>query len=173
MHAGSLFRRKLPLIPDPGQRVRLRAGHRLLGGSFRAISEPATAVTGEVVIWVAREQEYEDSIREGRPAIGRPWPATQMEVVLSSPLEETNEAQHKLPQASESARQGQATKERLLTQEVTQEVTQEGSEGPWFRKVFGGAASAKVVEVTSAEPEPVGIPLEEFERYTRTKPPGA
>ena len=164
MHAGSLFRRKLPLIPDPGQRVRLRAGHRLLEGSFRAISEPATAETGEVVIWVAREQEYEDSIREGRPAVGRPWPAKQMEVVLS-PLEEANEAQHKLPQASESARQGQGTKERLLTQE--------GSEGPWLRKVFGGAASAKVVEVTSAEPEPVGIPLEEFERYTRTKPPGA
>jgi hypothetical protein len=168
LHAGPLFRKKLPLIPDPGQRVRLRAGHRLLGGSFRAISEPATAETGEVVIWVAREQEYEDSIREGRPAVGRPWPAKQMEVVLS-PLEEANEAQHKLPQASESARQGQGTKERLLTQEVTQE----GSEGPWLRKVFGGAASAKVVEVTSAEPEPVGIPLEEFERYTRTKPPGA
>jgi hypothetical protein len=155
LHAGSLFRRKPPLIPDPGQRV-------------RAISEPATAETGEVVIWVAREQEYEDSIREGRPAVGRPWPAKQMEVVLS-PLEEANEAQHKLPQASESARQGQGTKERLLTQEVTQE----GSEGPWLRKVFGGAASAKVVEVTSAEPEPVGIHLEEFERYTRTKPPGA
>ena len=140
----------------------------MLGGSFRAISEPATAETGEVVIWVAREQEYEDSIREGRPAVGRPWPAKQMEVVLS-PLEEANEAQHKLPQASESARQGQGTKERLLTQEVTQE----GSEGPWWSKVFGGAASAKVVEVTSAEPEPVGRPLEEFERYTRTKPPGA
>jgi hypothetical protein len=139
----------------------------LLGGSFRAISEPATAETGEVVIWVAQEQEYEDSIREGRPAVGRPWPAKQMEVAFSL-LEEAYEARHKLPEASESARKGQGTKELLLTQKVTQE----GSERPWWRKMFGGAAS-EVVEVTSAEAEPVGRPLEEFERYTRTKSPGA
>jgi hypothetical protein len=63
----------------------------LLQGSFRAISEPTTAETGEVVIWVTTEKEYEAAIREGRPAVGRPWPAKQMEVVLS-PLEEASEA---------------------------------------------------------------------------------
>jgi hypothetical protein len=91
LRSASLFRRKPFLIPDRGQRVRLRTGHRLLGGRFRAVSEPTTAETGEVVIWVAREQEYEASIWEGRPAGGRPWPARQMEVVFSS-LEVLREA---------------------------------------------------------------------------------
>jgi len=67
LRSASHFRRKPPLIPDPGQRVRLRTGHRLLGGRFQAVSEPTTTETGEVVIWVAREQEYEalEVLREG------------------------------------------------------------------------------------------------------------
>jgi hypothetical protein len=166
--SGSLFRRKPSLIPDPGQRVRLRTGHRLLEGRFRAISEPTTADTGEVVIWVAREKEYEASLREGRPTVGRPWPAKQMEVVLS-PLEEAGEASGRLPGSFKSARNKQETTSLPLFQDVAQK---EGSERPLGRLVFGGAAP-EGVEVTSAEAEPLGRSLGEFERYTRTKPPGA
>ncbi len=166
--SGSLFRRKPSLIPDPGQRVRLRTRHRLLEGSFRAISEPTTADTGEVVIWVTREEEYEASIREGRPAVGGPWPAKQMEVVLS-PLEEAGEASGRLPKLFERARNKQETTRLLPAQDAVQ---QEGSQKPWWRRVFG-ATTPEGVEVTSAEGEPLGKSLREFERYTRTKPPGA
>ncbi len=168
MPSGSLFRRKPSLIPDPGQRVRLRTRHRLLDGNFRAISEPTTADTGEVVIWVTTVEEYEASIREGRPAVGRPWPAKQMEVVLS-PLEEAGEASGRSPKSFESARNKQEITRLLPAQDVVQ---QEGSERPRWRRVFGGAAP-EGVEVTSAEAEPLGKSLREFERYTRTKPPGA
>jgi hypothetical protein len=92
-----------------------------------------------------------------------------MEVVLS-PLEEaTDEAGHNSPEAFESAREKQGAKELLSTQ---QKITQAGSERLWWRRVFGGPDS-EVVEVTSGESDPVGRSLEEFERYTRTKPPGA
>jgi hypothetical protein len=166
--SGSLFGRKPSLIPDPGQRVRLRTRHRLLEGSFRAISVPTTADTGEVVIWVTTVEEYEASLREGRPAVGRPWPAKQMEVVLS-PLEEAGEASGHLPGSFKSARNKQETTSLPLFQDVAQK---EGSERPLWRRVFGGTAPAGV-EVTSAEAEPLGRSLGEFERYTRTKPPGA
>jgi hypothetical protein len=166
--SGSLFGRKPSLIPDPGQRVRLRTRHRLLEGSFRAISVPTTADTGEVVIWVTTVEEYEASLREGRPAVGRPWPAKQMEVVLS-PLEEAGEASGHLPGSFKSARNKQETTSHPLFQDVAQK---EGSERPLWRRVFGGTAPAGV-EVTSAEAEPLGRSLGEFERYTRTKPPGA
>jgi hypothetical protein len=167
--SGSLFRRSPSLIPDPGQRVRLRTRHRLLEGGFRAISEPTTADTGEVVIWVTREEEYEASIREGRPAVGRPWPAKQMEVVLSS-LEEAGEASGRLPRSFERARNKQEITRLLPPQNVVQ---QEGSERPRWRRLFGCTAPEGVDEVTSAEVEPLGKSLREFERYTRTKPPGA
>ena len=166
--SGSLFRRKPSLIPDPGQRVRLRTRHRLLEGSFRAISVPTTADTGEVVIWVTREEEYEASIREGRPAVGRPWPAKQMEVVLSS-SEEAGEASGRLPRLFESVRNKQEIKRLLPAQDAVQ---QEGSERPRWRRVLGGTAPDGVA-VTSAEAGPLGRSLGEFERYTRTKPPGA
>jgi hypothetical protein len=166
LRSGSLFRRKPSLIPDPGQRVRLRTRHRLLEGSFRAISEPTTADTGEVVIWVTTEEEYETSIQEGRPAVGRPWPAKQMEVVLS-PFEEAGEVS--VPKSFESARNKLEMTRLPPAQDV---VEQEGSERSRWRRVFGGAA-AEGVEVTSAGAEPLGRSLGEFERYTRTKPPGA
>jgi hypothetical protein len=73
-------RKKTNLIPDPGQRVRLleRRGRRR--GRYRTISGPLTDPKGEAVIWVAKEREYREALRESRPAEGMPWPARQMEV---------------------------------------------------------------------------------------------
>jgi hypothetical protein len=168
LRSASLFRRKPPLIPDPGQWVRLHTRHRLQEGGFRAISEPTTADTGEVVIWVTTEEEYKAAIREDRPAVGRPWPAKQMEVVLS-PLEEAGEASERLPKSFEGARNKQEITRLLPAQDAVQ---QEGSERPRWRRVLRGTAP-EGVEVTSAEAEPLGRSLGEFERYTRTKPSGA
>ena len=140
----------------------------MLQGRFRAISEPSTADAGEVVIWVTTEEEYEAAIREGRPAVGRPWPAKQMEVVLS-PLEEASEAAGRSPRSFEGARNRQEIKRLLPAQDAVQQV---GSERPRWRRVLGGTAPEGVA-VTSAEDEPPGRSLGEFERYTRTKPPGA
>jgi hypothetical protein len=50
---------------------------------FRALSEPSTADTGEVMIWVATEDEYRAAGREGRSAVGVPWPTERMR--LTSP----------------------------------------------------------------------------------------
>lgn len=36
------------------------------------------------MIWVAEEREYKDALREGRRAVGMPWPAGQMVVVSPS-----------------------------------------------------------------------------------------
>ena len=63
-----------PLVPDPGQRVVL-----LIEG-FRAVSGPLTTETGGIVIRVAIEEEYRDSMREGRRAVSMAWPAEMVEV---------------------------------------------------------------------------------------------
>jgi hypothetical protein len=47
---------------------------------FRALSESSTAETGEVLIWVATEDEYREARSEGRRAIGMPWPAERVRV---------------------------------------------------------------------------------------------
>lgn len=77
--------RKTNAIPDPGQQVRLlgRRG-RLLRGKYRTISGPLTDPKDGVVIRVSEEREYREASREGRRAIGMPWPARQMEIVSSS-----------------------------------------------------------------------------------------
>ena len=78
----TFFGRKKPLaVPEPRQRVRLRAGRGRWRGNFRAVSHPYTDEAGEVVIRVARESEYQDAISEGRRTIGMPWPVRQVEVV--------------------------------------------------------------------------------------------
>ena len=78
------MRRKTNLIPDPGQQVRL-IGHRgRWRGRYRTISGPLTDPKGAVVIWVAEEREYREALREGRRAIGMPWPARQMELFSPS-----------------------------------------------------------------------------------------
>jgi hypothetical protein len=76
--------KKPPLVPDPGQRVRLRTERGLWRGRFRAVSYPYTDASGVVVVRVAEEVEYRDAIREGRRAVGVAWPAKQMEI-LSPP----------------------------------------------------------------------------------------
>ena len=75
--------RKRPLaVPEPGQRVRLRTARGRWRGSFRALSGPFTDEGGMVVLRVAEEEEYRAAIREGRRAIGTPWPVGQMAVIL-------------------------------------------------------------------------------------------
>jgi hypothetical protein len=75
-------KRKPPLVPDPGQRVELLRADGPPQSSFRAISGPLTADTGEVIVWVATEGEYQDAKREGRRPIGLPWPAERMEALV-------------------------------------------------------------------------------------------
>ena len=92
------FRRKPPLVPDPGQQVRLRTARGLWWGTFRAISRPRTTDDHQVVVWVAEEVEYRHAIRDGRRAIGIPWPVEQVAVVL--PPEDAPEAPQEPPQAA-------------------------------------------------------------------------
>ncbi|HZB83412.1 MAG TPA: hypothetical protein VE288_11305 [Rubrobacteraceae bacterium] len=77
-----LFRRKPPLVPDPGQHVRLRLRHGWLQGEYRAISGPISGEGGEVMVRVAEEREYIKAYWEGRPAVGDLWPLKQMEVIM-------------------------------------------------------------------------------------------
>ncbi len=71
-----------PLVPDPGQQVLLLSedGSRIEG--FRAVSGPISAETGEIIIWVAIEEEYRESRREGRRAVSMAWPAEKVEVFV-------------------------------------------------------------------------------------------
>jgi peptidoglycan/LPS O-acetylase OafA/YrhL len=69
-----------PRVPDPGQYVNLHTEDGSWRKGFRALSEPWTAETGEVVTWVATEDEYRAAGREGRSAIGVPWPTERMVV---------------------------------------------------------------------------------------------
>jgi len=72
-----LFRKKsiLPsIVPGPGQPVRLLGWDTSGRGEVRAISELYTDARGEVMVRVTQEREYLDALREGRRAIGIPWP---------------------------------------------------------------------------------------------------
>ncbi len=73
-----------PMVPEPGQQVRLLGWGTTGRGEVRAISEPYTNARGEVVVRVTEEREYQDALREGRRAIGIPWPVKDMVVVLPS-----------------------------------------------------------------------------------------
>ena len=74
-----------PRVPDPGQLVELRMEDGSWRQGFRAVSEPSTTERGEVVVWVATEDEYRAARGEGRSAVGVPWPTERM-VVSSSDL---------------------------------------------------------------------------------------
>ena len=88
--------RKRPLtVPEPGQRVRLRTARGRWRGSYRAVSEPFTDEGGVVVLRVAEEEEYRAARREGRRAIGMPWPVRQMAIIL--PPAGSEEATGELP----------------------------------------------------------------------------
>ena len=79
-------RPRLPLmrrparIPEPGEIVDLRMEDASWRQGFRALSEPSTAETGEVLIWVCTEDEYREARREERRAVGIRWPAKRMRV---------------------------------------------------------------------------------------------
>jgi hypothetical protein len=87
---GPAVRRRLPLlkgplrVPDPGQHVELRMEDDSWRRGFRAVSEPSTE-WGEVVVWVATEDEYRAARGEGRSAVGVPWPTERMVVSSSGP----------------------------------------------------------------------------------------
>jgi hypothetical protein len=85
VRAGLLPLKGPPRIPDPGQYVELRTEDGSWRWGFRAITEPSTSEWGEVVVWVATEDEYRAAQREGRSAVGVPWPTERM-VVSSSGL---------------------------------------------------------------------------------------
>ncbi len=70
--AGLPLLKRTPRIPNPGQHVDLRIEDDTWRKGFRALSEPWTADTGEVMIWVATEDEYRAAGREGRSVVGVP-----------------------------------------------------------------------------------------------------
>jgi hypothetical protein len=74
-----------PRVPDPGQHVELRMEDGSWRRGFRAISEPSTTEWGEVVVWVATEDEYRAARGERRSAVGVPWPTERMVVSSSGP----------------------------------------------------------------------------------------
>jgi hypothetical protein len=79
------FSKGHPRVPDPGQHVDLRTEEGSWRRGFRAITEPSTSEWGEVVVWVATEDEYRAAQRQVRSAVGVPWPTERM-VVRSSGL---------------------------------------------------------------------------------------
>ena len=113
-----LFRKKPTLILEPDQRVRLRARRGPWRGSFRAVSEPYTDESGEVVIQVSKEKDYQNSIKQGRRPAGIPWPARQIEPV---------------PLSQDTGEDTQDLSGRLGGPWVTREFRR-----PWWRRLLGG-----------------------------------
>jgi hypothetical protein len=70
---------KTPKVPDSGQRVLLLQNGAWRVG-YRAVSEPITSETGEVVIMVADEEEFRSARWDDRLARGKPWPVSHMTV---------------------------------------------------------------------------------------------
>jgi hypothetical protein len=124
--------KKRPLVvPEQGQRVRLRTARGRWRGSYRAVSEPFTDEGGVVVLRVAEEEEYRAAKREGRRAIGMPWPVRQMEGVL--PPAGSEEGTGELPtRFGTHPTTGSA-------QERPQSLTQPGRRrGRLWRRILGG-----------------------------------
>lgn len=72
--------KKLPKVPDRGQRVRLLSTKGKWLSGYRAISYPVTDETGEGAIWVATEDEFWEAQVEKRPAVGELWPVSRLKV---------------------------------------------------------------------------------------------
>ena len=49
---------------------------------FVAATGPLTSDSGEIVVWVALEEEYRNSKRERRSAVSMAWQVARLEVVL-------------------------------------------------------------------------------------------
>jgi hypothetical protein len=124
--------RRQPLaVPEPGQRVRLRTARGRWRGSYRAVSEPYTDKRGVVVVRVAEEEEYRAARREGRRAIGFPWPVGQVAIIL--PPAGSEEATGELPTRFGTHPTTGGAQER------PQGPTQPGRRrGRLWRMVFGG-----------------------------------
>jgi hypothetical protein len=75
-------KKRPPLVPDPGQQVRLVSEDGSYIDGFCAASGPLTTETGAIVIRVATEEEYRNSKREGRRAVSMAWPAEKVEVFV-------------------------------------------------------------------------------------------
>ncbi len=88
------------IVSDPGQQVRLLGWGASGRAEVRAVSEPFTDARGEIVVRVTEEQEYKDALREGRRAIGIPWPVQDMEILSPS---ETLSALEKVSEDTEGA----------------------------------------------------------------------
>jgi hypothetical protein len=126
-----LYRKKPLLIPELRQRVRLRVGRGLWRGNYRAVSEPYTDESGEVVVWVVEESEYREAIREGHRAVSMPWPVRQIEVG-SLVGEDDGEETQELPLGPREDSQMAEPRPRTGS-------AQEGAERvPWWRRVLGG-----------------------------------
>ena len=126
-----LYKKKLLLVPELGQRVRLRVGRGLWRGNYRAVSEPYTDESGEVVVRVVEESEYREAIREGHRAVSMPWPERQIEVG-SLVGEDDGEETQELPLGPQE--DSQTAEPRPCTG-----IAQESAEcDPWWRRVFGG-----------------------------------
>jgi hypothetical protein len=80
-----LLLKRIPRIPVPGQPVDLRTENSAWLQGFRALSEPWTADTGEVMIWVATEDEYRAAGRERRSAVGVPWSTERLRLTSPRP----------------------------------------------------------------------------------------
>jgi hypothetical protein len=76
---------RTPPILGPGKPVDLRNENGAWRQGFRTLSEPWTAETGEVMIWVATEDEYRAAEREGRSAVGVPWSTERLRLTSPSP----------------------------------------------------------------------------------------
>jgi hypothetical protein len=125
-----LYKQRPLLIPEPRQRVRLRARRGPWRGNFRAVSYPYTDEAGEVVIRVAKESEYQNALREGRRAVGMPWPIQQVEVV-SFPGDDKRTQE--LPQrAAEGRGSGGETRPGGV------EAQEPSEPRSWWKRVFGG-----------------------------------
>lgn len=100
---------KTPKVPDPEQRVLLLENGEWHVG-YRAVSEPITAETGEVVILVADEEEFRSARWENRIARGKPWPVSRLTV----PRKDDRRARRKAKRhARRKARQSRAPKGEL------------------------------------------------------------
>jgi hypothetical protein len=60
-----------------GEEVVLHAADDTWHAGFRCISEPLEQ-DGEQVVWVAREEEYQQALRENRVPAGDTWPVSEI-----------------------------------------------------------------------------------------------
>lgn len=84
-------RKRPPLVPDLGQKVGLVTEDGSTRNGFRAVSGPITSKSGEAVVRVATEEEYQEAAFEGRRPVGLTWPAALLEIPIPRRLRRTNQ----------------------------------------------------------------------------------